>query len=70
MPYGIIKINRAKCLKCNDILVSEDEHPVTCMCGNLTIFGGTEMLARRAKEKDSYQELSIFNYDSLPEDIE
>jgi hypothetical protein len=39
---GPIRLNRAKCLKCGDELVSETRHDYrTCECGNLSVDGGS-----------------------------
>lgn len=63
MGKGPIIINKAKCLICKEIVVSTDENPVvTCMCGNLTVEGGSYYKSINAKEKNSYEDLSQINY--------
>jgi hypothetical protein len=53
---GIIKINKAKCTKCGDILISKEVHKKeTCSCGSLSIAGGNYFLERSSSD---YKELS------------
>lgn len=59
-----IKINRARCKKCNDIIVSKHTHDlVSCKCRNIFVDGGNSYLRRGIKKGDldkSIEELSIF----------
>ncbi|MCS7317630.1 MAG: hypothetical protein NZZ41_04880 [Candidatus Dojkabacteria bacterium] len=69
MPYGIIKVNRAKCLQCKEILISTKENfEVTCSCGKLTISGADGYLERTGKKGIDFQELTIFDFSNIPEE--
>lgn len=60
-----IKINKAQCTHCRDILVSEFLHDFkTCSCGALSVDGGTDYL-RRGGNKEDYIELSVFQYEDM-----
>ena len=74
---GPIKINKAKCLHCGDILISNGGYE-TCGCGKLTIGAGSTLQYRTGKEGVDYKELSVMNQeffgiinpiDSYPEDV-
>ena len=74
---GPIKINKAKCLHCGDILISEGSYE-TCSCGALTIGAGSMLQYRSGKEGVDYKELSVMNEeffgaknpnDVVPEDV-
>lgn len=55
-----IKHNRAKCLKCGDVIESKYQHDfVTCSCGNLSVDGGTCYL-RRAFTDDEWEEMTEY----------
>lgn len=70
MPYGIIKVNKAKCLYCGDIVISnETQKTSTCMCGKLTVYGGKSYLGRTGKKGKDYKELSVLDFSQLPDDI-
>lgn len=57
MSKGMVRVNKAKCLNCNDILVSKDPGKFeTCSCGSLTIGGGNFFLDRRGT--NNYKEMS------------
>lgn len=63
MGRGPILVNKVKCLICKDIVISTDENPqATCMCGNITLEGGSYYKEIKAKEKNSYEDLSKINY--------
>lgn len=52
---NIIVINRAKCLKCGDIISSKYTHDFkTCSCGNLSVDGGLDYI-RRDYKSDYYE---------------
>lgn len=57
-----ILCNRAKCLKCGDIIESKTRHDFqTCSCGNLSVDGGHFYLKRcfgPGMVSDNYEELS------------
>lgn len=58
----IILVNRAKCKLCEQTVQSNSVHDyVTCVCGNLSVDGGTYYLKRGFKEQDSYIELSVYS---------
>lgn len=42
IDVGKIRINAAKCLKCQDVICSDNRHDFkTCKCGNLSVDGGS-----------------------------
>ena len=50
--------NKAKCLKCGDIIESKHRHDfVTCKCGNISVDGGRDYHKRCFKEIDTWKEL-------------
>ncbi|SEP99939.1 hypothetical protein SAMN02910369_01009 [Lachnospiraceae bacterium NE2001] len=57
-----IKVNRAQCKKCGDILESKKRiQTVKCSCGSIWIEGGNYYLKRGYKEsKDDIIELSEY----------
>lgn len=56
---AIIK-NKAKCLKCGDIIESKHTHDfVWCKCESIAVDGGKDYL-KRVGELDNMQELSEF----------
>jgi hypothetical protein len=62
MSEKIIR-NAARCLKCNEIVVSRHRHDfVTCKCGAISIDGGRAYL-RRCGNVDAFEELSEFAED-------
>jgi hypothetical protein len=64
----LFRVNKVKCLHCNDVLVSTDDIPEdTCSCGVNTIHGGSKFLARTGKKGVDYKELSEVN---LTEELE
>lgn len=66
MPFEPIKINKARCPVCRDILVSEDpKKQIECSCGQLTIGGGHYMLYRTGK----FKELSKLHETLAPHDV-
>ena len=53
-----IKVNRIKCLKCGDIIISESVHDFKfCKCGSCAVDGGTDYL-RRCGELENWEDLS------------
>jgi hypothetical protein len=67
MPYEFIQSNKAKCLHCNDILISEEtEIELKCTCGKLTISGGQSFLLRSGVQGKDYQEMSDMSFDKCP----
>lgn len=57
---GPIKINKAKCLHCGDVLISEGKYE-TCSCGKLTIGAGSAVQYRSGEKDVDYKEMSIMN---------
>lgn len=52
--------NRAKCLKCGEVIESETVHDFrSCSCGNLCVDGGKEYL-KRSFQTMEWEELSEF----------
>lgn len=67
MSFKFIKLNRAMCLLCKDVLTSPKDKPdklVTCRCGNLTISGGSTHSIRKGK---NYQDMCILDFSDCPE---
>lgn len=57
--------NQARCLNCNDFIMSINRHDFkSCKCGAVSVDGGVDYL-RRLADPGTYQELSI----SIPVDI-
>jgi hypothetical protein len=57
----IIDLNKAQCLKCNDIIESTHRHDfVSCSCGNLAVDGGKDYIRRLFKDYNLVKELSIY----------
>jgi hypothetical protein len=55
---GPIRINAAKCKKCDEVIMSNNRHDYkTCKCGNLSVDGGSWYAKRSFKEPDSYEEM-------------
>jgi len=51
--------NKAKCLKCEDIIESKHRHDfVRCKCGAIFVDGGHSYLRRGGKNLDDIEELS------------
>ncbi len=60
-----IVTNKAKCLKCDDIIESRHRHDyVSCSCGAIAVDGGTEYLKRTGNPEDCL-ELSTFQEGTL-----
>jgi hypothetical protein len=56
MSRGMLKLNKAKCLVCGDILISKESNKLeVCSCGELSIGGGLYFLERRGTK---FKELS------------
>lgn len=56
--------NKAKCLKCGEIIESKTVHNfVQCKCGNLFVDGGLEYTRRGVMESDLWEELSEYKND-------
>jgi hypothetical protein len=67
MTFRFIKLNRAKCLTCGDILISKPESAsttVTCNCGGLSISGGSTHSIRKGK---NYKDMCIIDFSDCPE---
>lgn len=60
MKHKIIE-NKAKCLKCGDIIESIDRHDyVQCSCGNISVDGGKDYLKRSYRDgMDTWIDMSI-----------
>ena len=53
--------NRARCLKCNDIVESTHRYDFRrCECGNMFVDGGKAYLRRGAKDLKDIEDLSVF----------
>lgn len=61
LKRGNIKVNRAKCLKCNQILESNGSHVFqSCQCGNVSIDGEKGCIRHQWYDEDNYQNLSEY----------
>ena len=61
---GDIFENKAKCLKCRDIIISTHRHDyVTCKCGNLSVDGGSYYCHRVYKDENSYKDMIVYYLD-------
>lgn len=61
MTEDRLVVNRAKCLKCGDTLISKHGHDfVTCSCGSLSVDGGQDYLKRCYNNDRDILELSIY----------
>lgn len=59
----LIRSNKAKCLKCDDVIISMHRHDYnTCSCGNLSVDGGLDYLKRNYRDVDNVEELSEIDY--------
>ncbi len=57
-----IKVNKAKCLVCGDIVESKHRHDfVKCSCGSMFVDGGLDYLRRGAKDFNNVEELSEYD---------
>jgi hypothetical protein len=64
MGKQIIKVNRARCDACGDILESRgEEDRKVCRCKNLMISGGNRELVRQALFISQMTEMAEFEYD-------
>lgn len=67
MGTKFIKLNRAKCLVCNDIIISPKDKAdknIVCRCGNLTIAGGSTHSYRKGK---NYEDMCILDFSECPD---
>lgn len=61
MPRPRLKLNSAKCLLCNQVLVSRHVHDYNgCKCGNLFVDGGLEYVRRGYKDYTQIEDLSEY----------
>lgn len=61
---GDIFENKAKCLKCGDIIISKNVHNYSqCKCGNLAVDGGSWYCKRAFKEENSYEDMIVYYLD-------
>ena len=63
--------NEARCLKCNDIIVSKTSHDfVTCKCGSISVDGGMNY-TRRVGDFENFEDRSMYmNENDLNECID
>jgi len=70
MAYNIVKINKARCRRCSEILISNCENKEeSCGCGFLKIGGGHSWIKRNGKSGVDYDELSVLNFQGVPDNI-
>lgn len=59
MKHYKILANKAKCLKCGDVIESTHRHDfVQCKCGTIAVDGGKDYL-RRVGAMSSYEDMSV-----------
>jgi hypothetical protein len=59
--YFRVLINRAKCLRCNDVVQSQFTHDcMRCKCGNVMVDGGTSYIRHGYKVKALVQDCSVY----------
>lgn len=64
--YRFVKVNKARCLHCNDIVISHPDQAgqiVTCSCGTLRMSGGSTSLIRNGVQDKDFEELSELNFE-------
>ena len=68
---GDIFLNQAKCLLCEDVIVSKHRHDfVTCSCGNLSVDGGSWYAKRLfSTTVDDYEDMSVYYIDTVADDM-
>jgi len=70
MAYKIVKLNKARCKVCGDVLISKYEgKEETCSCGKLKIGGGNSWLKRSGKSGVDFEELAILNFSQVPDNV-
>jgi hypothetical protein len=58
---GNIFENKAKCLKCGDVIISKNVHDYSqCKCGNLAVDGGSWYAKRTYHEENSYEDMIVY----------
>lgn len=61
----MIITNKAKCLKCNEILESKNRYDyVSCSCGNLSVDGGKDYIKRGFMDHSLIEEMSEIKKES------
>lgn len=71
MGYKIVKENKARCKKCKELVISKSEQVVEqCGCGALKAGGGKSWIYRSGKSGVDYDELSILNFENVPDSIQ
>jgi hypothetical protein len=58
----VLKVNKIKCIKCNDILNCISNNMKWCSCGSVAIDGGLSY-GRRLGNREDYEELSEYKTD-------
>ena len=64
--FRFIKLNKAKCLRCNTVVISHEHSPSVvevCDCGSLKISGGRTHMIRSGTAGRDYEELTIIEID-------
>lgn len=70
MAYKIVKLNKARCKQCGDVVISKDEKKEdSCGCGKLKASGGHSWIRRTGKAGVDYEELSVLNFELVPDTI-
>lgn len=71
MAYKIVKLNKVRCKKCGDVLISHQEsREEKCGCGSLKMGGGHSWIKRSGKAGVDYEELAVLNFQEVPETIQ
>lgn len=68
MTYNIVKVNKARCKKCGEILISHSEKTEeSCGCGHLKIGGGKSWIKRNGQRGVDFEELAVLNFGDVPD---
>jgi dissimilatory sulfite reductase (desulfoviridin) alpha/beta subunit len=68
MAYKIVKLNKARCKKCGDVLISHrEDKEEKCGCGALVMGGGHSWIKRTGKSGVDFEELAVLNFEEVPE---
>ena len=68
---GDIRLNRAKCKLCGDIIQSTHRNDFkSCKCGEISVDGGSWYTRRCAKDLNNIEEMSVMYKDVVRNEIE
>ena len=56
----VVDLNKAKCLRCGDIIESKHRHDFReCRCGNLFVDGGKDYIRIGCEDLSLYEDMSV-----------